>query len=793
MGKSYRKFLFGCAAAVALTACSSPEQKVARYYESGQEFLANEDLARAKIQFRNALKIDEQHVPSLEGMVDIAEAESDFQNVFAITQRIARLEPENVGALVTLGKIFLISSDETQAIEKADEALALEPNNDDAIALKAAVKIRLGDTQDAVALATIVNDRNPAHVEAATVLATERTMDRDFTGALEYVDAALEVEPRIAVLQLLKIRLLSLLERPDDVIATYRGLMNAFPERAVYRKAYTIELIGREDFDEALIELRKIAELEPDSLDAKLDVVRLVNKNEGREAAERELRQFADAEPGNLDLQYAVVDYLIQNDRRQEAKDILAALMQSDVQSDALRAKNRLIAILLAEGSLDEAKAKIDEVLEEDDNNTDALMRRAGLHITNAEYDSAILDLRTALNNEPNSPQLLTLMGGAFEGQGSVSLARAEYQKAFNVEGSSARVANAFAKFLLRQNDLAAAESVLTESIATYPTSRENLRLLANVRLSSGDWQGADEIAAILENVQPDENADLVRNIRSVSLLGLEDFDGVAEILSPENSNKPLDSQPLAVLTTAYIRSGETDKAEELLNGVISSGDNVYLGRLLLAQVLSSKGDIEGTVSMLETARKEFPERAQAYEHLYRYYLASNQSDKAFELIDDGLAVNADNSALQYFKADAYLTQGNLDDALNLYSKLIASRPNDKIVANNFVSLTSDLKTDAASLNRALEVSKILENDNNPAFRDTVGWINFRTGEYDRAVQFLNQAAAQISGNAEVLYHLGEALVANGDVENGRARLEEALELGGADFKYAPRIKEILK
>ena len=124
------------ASAFALTAaCASPEERVEKYSNDGSEYLAQGELGKANVQFQNALKIDEEHIPSLIGMAQIVEERQDFQNMFGLLQRIIRLDPNQLEAQVKLGKLYLIGSDETEALEYAEKALALDPEDIGALTL----------------------------------------------------------------------------------------------------------------------------------------------------------------------------------------------------------------------------------------------------------------------------------------------------------------------------------------------------------------------------------------------------------------------------------------------------------------------------------------------------------------------------------------------------------------------------------------------------------------------------------------------------------------------------------
>ncbi|NNE39492.1 MAG: tetratricopeptide repeat protein [Marinicaulis sp.] len=784
-----------CVASFALSitaACSSPEQKVEKYYSSGQEFLAEDDLGRASVQFKSALQINEEHVPSLVGMAEIAERRQEFRDMHGVLQRIVRLDALHIESQVKLGQLYLIGSDETTALEQAEKALAIDPRNADALALKGAVQFRLGDTENALRLAREALAIQPGHTEATTILATERTQAKEFDEALKILDTSIATNKEAAILQLLRIRVLTLMGREDDSVDGYRQLIANFPDNSAYRKALAIELIRREDLDGALVELEEITRIENDSIEAKLDVVRLLNERDGADAAAAKLREFAEAEPENANLSFALVDFYLAEDKASEAEDLVRSMMNSKDDETALRATNKMVVMHLAAGNRDQAGVLIGEILERDASNTDALIRRAGLAIGDKDFDAAILDLRSALNNEPDSFEAMALMGAAFEAQGNIDFARAEFRKAFDASEKSARVGNIYAKFLRRNGDFETAEDILTQSLASNPNDRANLQLLAATRLTLQDWRGADEVATIIDALENEGDENIVRNIRSLAMTGLEDFDGVIEMLSAEDERKPLESRPLSVLISAYIRAGRVDQAKEKLSSILASNPDNYPARILMAQVLAANDELDEAEVALVSAVDAEPGRIEAYELLYRYYLRTSQPQKATSLIDGGLANAPENAGLRFFKADIYLSTGNFDAALDLYSDLIQERPNDKIIVNNFVSLTSDLREDPASLQEAVDVSAVLEDESNPFFVDTAGWANYRAGNYDKALTLLSSIESDMSGNAEFLYHLGAAKIATGDVEDGTASLRKALEVGGANFRFKDEVESLI-
>ncbi len=779
------------ASALALTAaCASPEEKVERYSTEGAEFLEAGDLPKAYIQFQNALKVDEEHVPSMLGLAEIAEQRRDFQAMFQILSNIVRLDPTQIDAHVKLGKLYLIGSDETTALEQAEKALAIDSSNLDARALKAGVLLKIGDNSGAVEIARAVVEQDPANAEAVTVLATDRSLDGDHEGALAEIDKALAVDEQIAMLQLLRIHVLQTLGRKEETLDAYAKLAALFPEETAYRRVYAQELIRREDLAGAREQLQAVVDLEPENLNAKLNVVRIIKRGEGAAAAEARLREYVAAEPENAKLKFALVDFNIEEDDLDAARELLDAMAASKDQDVALEAKNKTAAVLLKGGEQEQAVGLIDEILEADERNTDALLKRAALQIDGGEYDQAIVNLRTALDNSPDTFDAMVLMAAAFEKQDNLSFAQAEFAKAYETSKRSARIAQQFSRFLLRRKNTQRAEEVLVDSLAAHPGDIENLKLLASIRLAKQDWRGAQEVAAQIERV---ENQDaLASNIMSAAYVGLGDYESVIEAYSENKDELPLDSQPLSALVTSYIRTERIDEAEALLNRIIDSDEDNYSARMLLARIHGSRNDKAAYLETLEEAIERAPTRPEGYELLYRHHLGEGEFAEAAALIDRGLAAAPDNSAMRVFKADVLINRGERAAALELYSDLIDERPDDRIIANNYVSLSSDLQLDEANIARALDVAKRIEELDNPFYRDTVGWAYYRAGDYDKAVEYLSQAVAGVPQNPEMLYHLGAAQFAGGDEEAARANLEQALNLGGEEFLFKNEVRALL-
>ena len=132
---------------------------------------------------------------------------------------------------------------------------------------------------------------------------------------------------------------------------------------------------------------------------------------------------------------------------------------------------------------------------------------------------------------------------------------------------------------------------------------------------------------------------------------------------------------------------------------------------------------------------------------------------------------------------------------MNTYvSQLQKQQPGSLVVANNLASLLSDYRTDAASLERAFAIAAGLRKAQVPQFKDTLGWIGSRRGEYKTAIPLLESAVAALPANATVRYHLAVTYLRAGEPVKGSAELRKAAELvGDEDKALAVKIAAALK
>jgi Flp pilus assembly protein TadD len=125
--------------------------------------------------------------------------------------------------------------------------------------------------------------------------------------------------------------------------------------------------------------------------------------------------------------------------------------------------------------------------------------------------------------------------------------------------------------------------------------------------------------------------------------------------------------------------------------------------------------------------------------------------------------------------AGAYESLKSFALADTLYTQALRLEPGNATVLNNYgYSLTER----GIRLDEALEMSrKAIETEpENGAFLDTMGWIFFRLGEYEKALPLIEKAYGMRSDSPEVIEHLGDVYDKLGRKEDAARMWEKALE-----------------
>lgn len=777
--------------ALALVGCASPEEKAKAFYEKGLSLLES-DPARAKLEFQNALQMKNDMTDALYGLALVAEKQSDWKACFALLNQVLDNQPKHTEAIVKMAQLYLAAGDVKKARDNANNALVISPGHLGATMVLAAIDLKDNQLTAAVQKANQVLEKDPKNIDAHMLLASERFAQKDLMGALSFLDKGIAIDPKSVLLQLFKVNVQVASGNINAAEGTFKSLVDAIPKDIELRKKYSEFLLQHNNPKEAEAQLRKIIALDESSLQYKLNLVQFLLKTKGPKEGRLALEEFVKQTPDNFELNFHLVDlYESQKDMVAAEKQLRQIIETAGNKQEGLNAKVKVATKLLSRQKKTEGMQLIQEVLDADPRFVDALIVKAGVAIDDMQYESAILDLRSVLRDQPNSAQAYYFIARAYELTGSKALAEESYTKALDISKYSASYAVPYARTLMGKRDMARAEDVLENTLKRHPGNMMATRLLAQIKLAKSDFSGAKVIADGVKNAA---NSNLSELIDAEILMRQGDDIASIALLEKAYQKMPDDMQTITAIVRIHLSKQRTDAAKAFLDKVLVANPDNYDAKLLLAQVYEASKESAKAQEIFTNIIALEPTRIEAYHQLASSHAKAGNLAGAKAAIENGLAANPSSEPLYMLLAEVHQMNQQHKAAIAVYDKILQQNPSQLVALNNYVSVVADYETDSKVLKDAYTRAQKLKAAGVPQFSDSLGWISYRVEKFDEAEQQLNQAISKLPDNATFHYHLGKVYLAKKDLTKAKASLEKALSLSKSqDQTLATEIAELLK
>jgi tetratricopeptide (TPR) repeat protein len=779
-------------AAAQLAGCSSREERAQGYYEQGMSYIAKKDFVKARVELRNALQLNGNMVQAWRALAQVDEHDNNLQDFAATLRKIVEIDPKDVQSKVQLARIYVMAGALDEGLKTINAASELDPNNASILTLKAAALFRLKDTDGAVKAANAALVIEPGNSEASVIISAVKFSQGDSDGALKALDAVDNAHKDDLGVLFMKINIFN---RTGDLVqaeSLLRKLITLQPNNLAFRTQLTRFYLAHKRPDDALSELRTAAKDNPADSNIEFQLVNLIGTLKGAAAARTELVAKISSGGNVFPYQVALAKLDFSQGNTADSTQLLEKLISTSKAPDDVRAAQTTLAELyMSKNNVSAAEPLVTDILRADSRNTNGLRMRAGIRIDRGQIDDAIADLRTALNEQPQSPELLATLAVAYERNGSIELADKAFLDATKASRFSPVYGLNYVAFLRRRGLADRADSVLADLANRNPNNIAVLSSLAQVKLRRQDWAGAHALADTIRRLG--DKADVADRISGAAFIGEKKYDDSIAVLQNLYDTTSGGVQPMVALVTAYVEAKQFDKAETFLQAALKANPANAEALVLLGSVQLAKNDSARAEQSFELAIKQQPKDTNGYKALADLYTRERKIDEALKIIDAGLEQQPKSFALQLSKAGLLEIKGQYDPAISEYESMLKEQPGSMIVANNLASLLADHRTDKASLNQAKTLAALLKNSDVPQFKDTLGWVTYQQGDYGAAITLLEDAAAKLPNYALVQYHLGMSYLANGDEAKASEQFKKAQALAPNDAELKTKIDAALK
>ncbi|MDQ3213946.1 MAG: tetratricopeptide repeat protein, partial [Acidobacteriota bacterium] len=454
---------------VLCAACSrDPAAKATRYVASGDGYVARQQLPKAVLEYRNAIKARPDWAEPHYKLAKAYEASGDPAKAYQAYARTSDLDPANVDAQLKAGTLLLGGGEFEMARTRAELALKAAPASAPAHILMGNALAGLNDTAKAVKQIEQALTLDPAYAPAWTALGAVQFAKGSREEAGKAFTRAVELAPRSVEARL--------------ALANYHWAKGDIaPAEQALEEAEAIEATPAVHRALALLYLatRRAPE------------------------AERHFQALA-AQPGG---QLALADYYASLNRRDSALAVLKKVQDGADKTDGRAARLRIAALEYAAGKKAEAHDIVDGIVTEKPKNVDARLAKARMLLSDGKADDAAAQAREAVKLEPDSQTGHYTLGLASVSRGDNAAAEQAFQEVLKLNPRAAAASLQLARLQLARGETAGALHAAEDVSRQRPDDVEAAVLLSRSLRARGDLRRAQrEITSRIAR-QPDHAA----------------------------------------------------------------------------------------------------------------------------------------------------------------------------------------------------------------------------------------------------------------------------------------------
>ena len=721
------------------------------YIGRGNRYFDNGQYIEATINYRKAIQKDPR---SGEAYYRIALTELQQKNVvlaYGDFSRAAQLSPDNLDVAVKFGDLVLYSylNDPSHSKKQydlltsmADRIAAKDPKSIDAMRFKGFLAVTDRKPDEAIRIFRIANSIKPMQPEIVLPLAQTLVAVKQAEEAEKMSLQALRLHPHYAALyNFLYYQYLNT-NRPAEAEQILKAKVSVEPKEPAWH-----------------LELASHYARTGNTAEMKATLQHLLDDPKGFPQARFQIGEFY-AGIGNAD------EALRQLNEGAKAEGKRTEIYQK-----------KIAQLLANQGKTAEALDVLDGILKRHPDMADALGLHALLLMESGSVQKTELaakELVAGLKRNPQDPQLHYELGRARFLKGDLGGARTELLEALQRQAGYVAPRLLLAQISLQTNHPSEALRVADQTLALEPDNASAIIIHSSILMALTRYDEArEELNRLIQEHPERQDAQLQLGLLNVAQSRFKEANEIFHKLYKPGSP---DTRPLEGLVRADNAQHEYDRSIQLLQDELkhASPEQSDPLRIALAAIAMYAGKYDLAVQEYQELAAAHPDVADFHRRLGLLYNLKGDLLKSLGALQKEVELLPNDAVAHADYGYALQLADRKPDAIEHYRKSLALRPGDAIVSNNLAFLLADTESNLdEALRLAMQAQRQKAGD--PGVADTVGWVYYKLGQNESALQIFRNLTMKYPESAPFHYHLAAVLIAKGEAAQAKEQLQKAL------------------
>ncbi|HEV2488870.1 MAG TPA: tetratricopeptide repeat protein [Candidatus Acidoferrales bacterium] len=742
--------------ALLLTACAgNPEKAKLNYVEKGKAYMTKKAYSSAAIEFRNALKIDPKYT---EAYYQLAQAQlglGDGGGAFNSLQSAIEIDPNRTDVRILHGNILIAAA----RVQRKPEFYS-----------------------DAEKDANFVLKLDPQNAQAHHLLGSALTAEKKYDEALQEFSTVTRLEPTKASTYMDMGLVQIALQRWPDAEQSFRKAVELEPKSPQTYINLANCYRAQKNFSDAERVFQQGAQNVPGNIQVYLNWAEMLASEGKNSDADATLKVLRDQSPKSVDVARAIGDYNLQRNNVDQAMAEYQRGLAIDPKNLTLQQK--MEDIYLSTGKTEAAAAMDAVVMKQAPNDSTNKINHGRLLMVQGKFQDAVTSLQKTVADEASSNEAHYYLGMAYWKNGNTDQANAEFQNALQISPGLAVALRALTQLNLSQGHYAVAQIYAQELLQENPADPMNRLLLGETLLPQGKNKDAEEQFLAAKQSAPNSPAAYVD---LGYLYQLEQrFPDAEKAYQTALKLAPNDTSALDQYVGLLASRGDVPKAVAIAQQFIAMNPKDAHAHLTLSGIQLQVKNYTAASAEAEQATQLDPESILPYLQLGEVLRRKGDDNGAIQAYERALTRQPRAAPVIAAIGNIYLNQNDLARAGTQFQKALEVEPNLTVAQNNLAWVYAE---QGQNLDVALGLAQKAKSQNpsQVTYTDTLAWVMYKKGDYLGAIPYLQDCVKKSPETGQFRYHLGMALVASGQKQQGRELLQAALKmnLDSADSQLA--------